>query len=122
MKAHPGSILLAALLVASACSHAPPPPRVPRNLDAEALEIAVRWPDPAVPAVMALVNQYTATGRDRDGEAYFCERARAAPARALFSATCAMFRIRQAPSVPLLRRVAWVESGLADLDRAAAGD
>jgi glyoxylase-like metal-dependent hydrolase (beta-lactamase superfamily II) len=91
-------------------------------LDAEALEIAVRWPDPAVPAVMALLNQYTATGRDADGQAYFCERAAAAPGRALFTAACAMFRIRQAPSVPLLRRVAWVEAALGDLDRAAATD
>jgi glyoxylase-like metal-dependent hydrolase (beta-lactamase superfamily II) len=122
MKAHPGSILLAALVAASACSHAPPPPRVTRNLDAEALEIAVRWPAPAVPAVMALVNQYTATGRDHDGQAYFCERARAVPERALFTAACAMFRVRQASAVPLLRRVAWVESALADLDRAAATD
>jgi glyoxylase-like metal-dependent hydrolase (beta-lactamase superfamily II) len=122
MKPDRRHLLLAALITAGACGHAAPPPRITHNLDAEALEIAVRWPDPAVPAVMALVNQYTATGRDRDGEAYFCERARAAPARALFTATCAMFRIRQAPSVPLLRRVAWVESGLADLDRAAAGD
>jgi glyoxylase-like metal-dependent hydrolase (beta-lactamase superfamily II) len=122
MRAHPASILLAALVAASACSHAPPPPRVTRNLDAEALEVAVRWPGPAVPAVMALVNQYTATGRDHDGEDYFCERARAVPERALFTAACAMFRVRQAPAVPLLRRVGWVESAMAELDRAAATD
>lgn len=122
MKAHPGSILLVALFAASGCSHAPPLPRVTRNLDAEALEIAVRWPAPAVQPVMTLVNQYTATGRDHDGEAYFCERARAVPERALFTAACAMFRVRQASAVPLLRRVAWVESAMADLDRAAATD
>jgi len=122
MKAHQGSILLAALVAASACSHAPTPPRVTRNLDVEALEIAVRWPAPAVPAVVALVNQYTATGRYDDGQAYFCERARAVPERALFTAACAMFRVRQASAVPLLRRVACVESALADLDRAADAD
>jgi glyoxylase-like metal-dependent hydrolase (beta-lactamase superfamily II) len=122
MKAHHRLILLAALVGAGGCSHGPPPPRVTRNLDAEALEIAVRWPDPAVPAVMALLNQYAATGRDHDGEAFFCERAGAVPGRAVFTAACAMFRIRQAPAVPLLRRVAWVNSALAELDRAAATD
>jgi glyoxylase-like metal-dependent hydrolase (beta-lactamase superfamily II) len=121
MNAHAASILLV-LTAASACSHSPPPPRVTHNLDAEALEIAVRWPAPAVPAVMALVNQYTATGRYHDGEAYFCERARAVPDRALFAAACATFRVRQAPTVPLLRRVAWVESAMAELDRAASTD
>lgn len=121
MKAHLSSIVLA-LIAASACRHAAPPPRVSRNLDAEALQIAVRWPTPAVPAVMTLVNQYTATGRDDDGEAYFCERAHAVPERALFTAACAMFRVRQASTVPLLRRVAWVEAAMADLDRAAATD
>jgi glyoxylase-like metal-dependent hydrolase (beta-lactamase superfamily II) len=122
MRSHRSWILLAALLTASACSHAPAPPRVTRNLDAEALEIAVRWPAPAVPAVMALVNQYTATGRDHDGAATFCERAHAVPDRALFTATCAMFRVREAATVPLFQRVAWVESAMADLDRAAATD
>jgi glyoxylase-like metal-dependent hydrolase (beta-lactamase superfamily II) len=122
MKVHRSWIALAALLTASACSHAPPPPRVTRNLDAEALEIAVRWPAPAVPAVMALVNQYTATGRDHDGAATFCERAHAVPDRALFTATCAMFRVRESATVPLFQRVAWVESAMADLDRAAATD
>jgi glyoxylase-like metal-dependent hydrolase (beta-lactamase superfamily II) len=121
MNAHRSSILLV-LLAVSACSHGPPPPRVSRNLDAEALEIAVRWPNPAVPTVMALANQYSATGRDHDGQAYFCERARAVPERPLFGAACAMFRVRQAATVPLLRRVAWVESAMADLDRAAASD
>lgn len=105
-----------------ACGHAPPPPRVSRNLDAEALEIAVRWPQPAVPAVTMLINQYSATGRDADGEAYFCERAHAVPDRALFTAACAMFRVRQASSVPLFRRVGWVNAAMADLDRAAAAD
>jgi glyoxylase-like metal-dependent hydrolase (beta-lactamase superfamily II) len=122
MKPDRRHLLLAALITAGACGHAAPPPRVTRNLDAEALQIAVRWPQPAIPAVMALVNQYTATGRYGDGQAYFCERASAVPDRALFTAACAMFRIRQAPAVPLLRRVAWVESALADLDRAAARD
>lgn len=116
------SILLAALVAVAACGHPAPPPRITRNLDVEALEIAVRWPEPAVPAVLTLVTQYSATGRTRDGQAYFCERARAVPERTLFTAACAMFRIREAAAVPVWRRVAWVESALADLDRAAAGD
>jgi hypothetical protein len=96
------ALMIIAATLAPACSHAPPPPRLTRDLDVEGLEVAVRWPQPAVPVVMALANQYLSTGRDRDGHAYFCARAQEAPTRPLFGALCGMFQARSAGEVPLL--------------------
>ena len=54
--------------------------------------------------VIALANQYLASGRDADGHAYFCERATQVPDRPLFEALCGMFQARIAPTVPLLKQ------------------
>jgi glyoxylase-like metal-dependent hydrolase (beta-lactamase superfamily II) len=117
-------VLLFALLVLllQGCAHAPPGPAMTRNLEMEALEIAVRFDDPTPAVVMSLTNQYLSTGRDHEGHAYFCERSRKVPARALFSALCGVFQARTAAQIPLLRRVAWVEDALAKLDHAAPRD
>lgn len=114
--------LLSALLLSLGCTHAPPGPPLTRNLDREALELAVRFDEPTQVVVMNLANQYLSSGRDADGHAYFCERARRVPARALFTALCGVFQARTARDVPLLRRVAWVEDALAKLDHAAGRD
>jgi glyoxylase-like metal-dependent hydrolase (beta-lactamase superfamily II) len=113
-------LLCAGLAACSQVSTAPP--ALTRNLELEALEAAVRWPEPAVPTVMWLVNQYVATRRDQDGYTYFAERARAVPARPLFVALAGMFQARMAGQVGLLGRVAWVDQALVKLDRAAAAD
>jgi glyoxylase-like metal-dependent hydrolase (beta-lactamase superfamily II) len=113
--------LLSCLLLAG-CAQAPPPLSLTRNLDREALEQAVRFKNPSVATVVALTNQYLASGRDVDGHAYFCERAAQVPDRPLFGALCGMFQARMSSTVPLLRRSAWVEDAMSELDRAAAAD
>src|SRR5688572_24428888 len=114
--------LVLMVLFSLGCAHAPPGPAFTRNLDLEALEIAVRFDNPTPIVVMNLANQYLATGRDHEGHVYFCERSRKVPAHALFRALCGVFQARTAAEVPLLRRVAWVEDALAKLDHAAAQD
>ena len=105
-----------------ACGHAPTPPSPPvtRNLELESLAKAVRFRDPTVVVVVSLANQYLASRREADGYAFFCGLARDVPERHLFVALCGVFQARLAPSVSLLRRVAWVDDALGKLDRAAA--
>ncbi|HEU5072961.1 MAG TPA: MBL fold metallo-hydrolase [Polyangiaceae bacterium] len=115
-------VLLFLLSFGCGCARAPLAPPFTRNLDLEALEIAVRFDDPTPIVVMNLANQYLATGRDREGHSFFCERSRNVPERALFSALCGVFQARTAAEIPLLRRVAGVEDALARLDAAATRD
>src|SRR5215831_9773861 len=100
----------------------PPPPSLTRNLDREEFEQAVRFKNPSVVTVMALANQYLATGRDAEGHTYFCKRATEVPDRAVFGALCGMFQVRMSSTVPALQRSDWVKDGMAKLDRAAASD
>src|SRR5271163_2143698 len=109
------------LVLVAGCGHTPPP-RLTRDVDLDALEQAVRFKNPAVPTVAALVNQYVSTGRDADGYAYFCERARQVADRPLFEALCGLFQARMAASVSLLKRVAWVREAMDRMDRAAVAD
>lgn len=116
-------VLLVTLALGSlGCAHAPPGPPLTRNLDLEALEIAVRFDDPTPAVVMNLANQYLATGREREGHAYFCERSQAVPQRPLFSALCGVFQARMSDEVPLLDRARWVEDALTKLDLGASQD
>jgi glyoxylase-like metal-dependent hydrolase (beta-lactamase superfamily II) len=95
-------------------------PPITRDRQLESLEHAVRWTEPAVPTVMALANEYTASHRERDGYAYFDQRAKDVPGRALFTALSAMFQIRLVATVPADQRAAWVAAVLAKLDGAVA--
>lgn len=95
-------------------------PPITRNRQLESLEQAVRWSEPTVPTVMALANEYTASHREREGQAYFDQRAREVPGRALFAALAGMFQIRLVPTVPADQRPAWIAAALARLDRAVA--
>src|SRR5262245_42498212 len=97
------------------------PPIVP-DLELEALKEAVRWAKADVSAVMALASRLMAARRDAEGLAYFRERAASEPGRGLFLALEGVFQARQAGSVSLLRRVAWVNDAVAKLDRAVALD
>ena len=81
-------------LVASGCSHSPPPPSVTHNLTLAELEQAVRFKNPSPVTIVTLANQYLASGRDADGHAYFCERSAQAPDRAAFRAFCGLFQVR----------------------------
>jgi glyoxylase-like metal-dependent hydrolase (beta-lactamase superfamily II) len=111
-----------ALLLAVGCARTPPPPPLTRNSELDAFEEAVRFKNPTTATVAGLVNQYLATGRDGDGYAYFCERARSVPERPVFGALCGLFQARLAPTIPLLKRVAWVKDAMARMDVAAASD
>jgi hypothetical protein len=52
-----------------------------RDLELEALEEAVRWPNAAVPTILGLAGRFLASRRDPEGYAYFQERARSQPDR-----------------------------------------
>ena len=106
-------------LVAGARTLAAEAPIVP-DLELEALKQAVRWPDADTSAVMTLAGRLMAGRRDADGLAYFHERAASEPGRGLFLALEGLFQARQAGSVSLFRRVAWVNDAVAKLDRAVA--
>src|SRR5262245_642390 len=92
------------------------------DLELDALEEAVRWPAADVTTVMALAGRLMAGRRDAEGLAYFRERATSEPGRGLFLALEGVFQARQADSVLLFRRVAWVNDAVAKLDRAVALD
>jgi glyoxylase-like metal-dependent hydrolase (beta-lactamase superfamily II) len=96
-------------------------PIVP-DLELEALKEAVSWPKADVPAVMALAGRLMAGRRDAEGFAYFRERAQSESGRGLFLALEGVFQARQADSISLFRRVAWVNDAVAKLDRAVALD
>jgi glyoxylase-like metal-dependent hydrolase (beta-lactamase superfamily II) len=113
---------LTVLLLAAGCARTPPPPAMTRNSEVDAFEEAVRFKNPATATIAGLVNQYLATGRDSDGYAYFCERSRSVPERPVFGALCGLFQARLAPTIPLFKRVAWVQEAMARMDAAAATD
>src|SRR5215468_6101000 len=96
-------------------------PIVP-DLEVEALKEAIRWPKADVAAVMTLAGRLMAGRRDADGLAYFHEQAASEPNRGLFLALEGVFQARQARTVSLFRRVAWVNDAVGKLDRAAALD
>jgi len=117
-----GTALLAAVVVSmNGCAGiSSPPPQLTRDRQRESLEKAVRWKDPSPRVVLQLAGDYLATGREREGYAYFEAREREAPETPLFTALTGLFQARMASQVPLLERVAWVENATALLDRAAA--
>src|SRR5262245_44068065 len=96
-------------------------PIVP-DLEVEALKEAVRWPKADVTTVMMLAGRLMAGRRDAEGLAYFRDRAASEPDRGLFLALEGVFQARQAGTVSLFRRVAWVNDAVAKLDRAVALD
>ncbi|HEX2500755.1 MAG TPA: MBL fold metallo-hydrolase [Methylomirabilota bacterium] len=89
------------------------------NHTLEALKDAVRWPQPAIPVILALTGQYLAAGHDEEAHGYFRERAAAELHQPIFGALEGMFQARRAGEVSLLRRVAWIKDAIAKLDRAA---
>src|SRR5262245_1245358 len=108
-------------LVAGAWAVAAERPIVP-DLELEALKEAVSWPKADVAAVMALTGRLMAGRRDAEGLVYFRERAASEPGRGLFLALEGVFQARQANSVSLFRRIAWVNDAVAKLDRAVTLD
>src|SRR5215475_9481449 len=115
------AIVIGVVLVAGPGAVAAEGPIVP-DFELEALKEAVRWPSADVAAVMTLAGRLMAGRRDAEGLAYFRDRAAGEPGRGLFLALEGVFQTRQADSVSLFRRVAWVNDAVAKLDRAVALD
>src|SRR5215510_15581209 len=93
---------------------------VTRNVELEALQEAVRWPNPTPRTVLTLAGQFIASRRDHEGYTFFQERATSQPDQPLWLALEGLFQARLAGQVPLLQREAWVHEALAKLDRAVS--
>jgi glyoxylase-like metal-dependent hydrolase (beta-lactamase superfamily II) len=91
-----------------------------RDPELEALEVAVRWPEPDPQTIVALAGRFIAARRDREAHAYFSARAKADPDRPLFLALEGFFHARVAGDVSLLRRRGWVNDAVTRLDQAVA--
>jgi glyoxylase-like metal-dependent hydrolase (beta-lactamase superfamily II) len=89
-----------------------------RDPELEALQEAVRWPDPDTQTIVTLAGRFIAARRDQEAYAYFEERAKAVPEKPLFLALQGFFQARVAGDVFLLRRIGWVNDAVAKLDRA----
>jgi glyoxylase-like metal-dependent hydrolase (beta-lactamase superfamily II) len=111
------------LLFASGCAglgSGGHPAALTRDRERESMEQAVRWKDPSPRIVLQLAGDYLATGREREGYAFFEARRREVPDSSLFTAVAGMLQARMASQVFLLKRVAWVDDAIGKLDRAAA--
>ena len=115
-------LLAIAFLVTSSESRTGKVQPIVRDLELEALQEAVSWPNAKTQTVMTLVGQFVAGHRDQEAYAYFQERARSRPERPIFIALEGFFQARSAGEVSLLRRVAWVNEAVAKLDRAVTTD
>lgn len=93
---------------------------ITRNFELEALHEAVRWPNPAPQAVVALAGEFIVNQRDQEGYAYFQERAKTQPVQPLFLVLEGLFQARLADEVAVFRRVTWVNEAIAKLDRAVS--
>ncbi len=89
-----------------------------RDLELDALQEAVRWPNADVRVILGLAGRFIASRRDQEAFAYFQELAKSESARPLFLALEGFFQARLAGHVSLFRRTAWVNEAVAKLDRA----
>lgn len=112
-------VVLVAVAVTSGCAKQSSPPPLTRDRLRESLEKAVQWTEPSPSVVLQLAGDYLATGREREGYAYFEARERETPGAPLFTSIAGLLQARMASQVPLLQRVAWVEKAIARLDRGA---
>src|SRR5215213_1618929 len=82
---------------------------ITRNLELEALQEAVRWPNATPRTVLAVVGQLLAARRDQEGWAYFRERTTAQPEQPLFAAVAGFFQTRLTGQQPLQQQAAWLD-------------
>jgi glyoxylase-like metal-dependent hydrolase (beta-lactamase superfamily II) len=116
-----GFLVPAAVLFSSTSGYASDPP-IMRDLELEALEEAVRWPNADLQTTVALAGRFIASHRDDEAYAYFQERARSRPDQPVFLALEGFFQARSGSRVSLFQRVAWVNGAVAKLDRAVTLD
>jgi glyoxylase-like metal-dependent hydrolase (beta-lactamase superfamily II) len=89
-----------------------------RDLELEALETAVRWPQPAPSAILTLAGRFAARGDAQDAFEFFQERADAESSQPLFRALEAQFQLQLIGAVPSADRSAWLESAIGKLGQA----
>jgi len=117
------ALLFAAVLLGLACrADAPAPEPLARNVDLEALETAVDWPNAEVAPIMMLATQYFASRRDEDAYASFSRLAAAHPDRGMFLALAGLFQARMAEQITLTERIGWVREAIDKLDAAVELD
>ncbi|MEM7448912.1 MAG: MBL fold metallo-hydrolase [Myxococcota bacterium] len=117
------------LLFVAGCAQSVPPGQTvsPRRLGMEAMVQADPAGEPRL--LFLLLGHYGATGRQREGLAFFeavlnhagsdSSSSRLDPStRALYLSVIGALRVQMASEIRLLRRVTWVNRGLAELDEA----
>jgi glyoxylase-like metal-dependent hydrolase (beta-lactamase superfamily II) len=94
------------------------PAHFTRDLELEALQTAVRWPQPTPATILALAGRFAARGQTQEAFEFFRERADAVPTQPLFRAFEAQFQLKLVSSVPAAERPAWLDAAVRKLDRA----
>ena len=117
-----GCALLIGALVATAAFSGMEHTPLMLDLELEALQEAARWPNVAVPTVVALTGRFIATKRDQEAFTFFKESAKSQPDRPLFLALEGFFQARVAGEVSIFRRIAWVNDAVAKLDKAVSSE
>jgi glyoxylase-like metal-dependent hydrolase (beta-lactamase superfamily II) len=117
-------LALLTLVVLAGCSAVPSAkPRVTQNRELEAFKTIAAYPDSNVRVVLVAMQEFLAAHREWEGYDYFGKLADEQPARRpFFRALQGVMQARVAATVPLLKRVAWVESAMAKLDEGALAD
>ena len=111
-----------ATLTLACGAEAPAPPRLEPDSDLASLQRAARWPNREPSTLTTLAALYSSTGHDSDGYAFFSELVEAEPENGTLLAVRAMMRAQMAGQIELTSRVAWVETAIAELDRAVELD
>jgi hypothetical protein len=93
---------------------------IARQLELEALQEAVRWPNAEPRTAVILAGQFLASRREQEGYTYFRGRAEAQPDQPLFLALEGLFQARLAGRRSLVPRLSWVNDAIDKLDRAVA--
>ena len=119
----PSFALVLTLAFAASCAHVPPPRQTTEPQRAYLEEMLRRDPSGEPRLVFLALSHYGATGQAWEGLAFF-ESILAAhddldpTIRSLYHGAIGTLRAQTADRIPLLRRIAWVERGLGELDDA----
>jgi glyoxylase-like metal-dependent hydrolase (beta-lactamase superfamily II) len=126
---HPRRSLLSLLLLPAAfllahCSDVPhTKTTLTQNRELEAFETIAAYPSSDARVVLVAMQEFIASKREWEGYDYFGKLAEQQPQRrAFFLALQGVMQARVAADVPLLKRVAWVESAIEKLDQGVAAD
>jgi glyoxylase-like metal-dependent hydrolase (beta-lactamase superfamily II) len=93
------------------------PTPITRNLEIDALQEILRWPDADPRAAVILASQLMGERRDREGFEYFQELAAARPDHPLLASLEGLFQARLARLQPPDQVLAWLGDAIEKLDR-----